>query len=225
MPYAQARKPETMQEARGWPRGRLGRVGFGTLLCTVGSKRRREGKECFAERTQGARRAGLRNDGSGLAGSQGILFLLAWQLFAAQKACQSPHPRRAAIPGFLIDVPPGWPFWRLSAVSACSAVIIADSWAPSAAGGPTRTGTEAHGHTRGRGEGLLGGRGEGAAARTNPTGSSARLWVYCFPLTKSPKGPSSSYLFRQVVYMMPTAPGVWARASSQPRGFSRVSPS
>jgi len=39
-----------------------------------------------------------------LAGSQGILFLLAWQLIAAQKACQSPHPRRAAIRRFLMDV-------------------------------------------------------------------------------------------------------------------------
>jgi len=75
-------------------------MGFGTLLCTVGFERRREGKECFAERTQGARRAGLRNDGWELAACQGILFLLAWQLFAVQKACQSPHSRRAAIPGF-----------------------------------------------------------------------------------------------------------------------------
>ena len=139
-----------------------------------------------------------------------------------------PKPTR---PGALPSRVSSWmchrlgPSRRLSAVSACSAVIIADPWAPSAGRGPTRTGTEAHGHTRGRGEGLLGGRGEGAAARTNPTGSSARLWVYCFPLTKSPNGPRSSYLFRQVVYMMPTAPGVWARASSQPRGFSRVSPS
>jgi len=49
----------------------------------------------------------LRDEGSELAASQGILFLLAWQLFAGQKACQSPQPRRAAIPGFLIDVPPG----------------------------------------------------------------------------------------------------------------------
>jgi len=69
---------------------RLGRVGFGTLLCTVGSKRRREGKECFAEKARGVRPAGFWDEEPEAGASQAILFLLAWQLFAVQKACQSP---------------------------------------------------------------------------------------------------------------------------------------
>ena len=34
---------------------------------------------------------GFGTTGRGLGASQGILFLLAWQLIAVQKACQSPH--------------------------------------------------------------------------------------------------------------------------------------
>jgi len=70
-----------------------GAVGFGTLLCTVGSKRRREGKECFAERAQGVCPAGFPDEEPESGAGQGILFLLAWQLIAVQKACQSPHAR------------------------------------------------------------------------------------------------------------------------------------
>ena len=85
---------ETVQEARGWPRDGPGRVGFGTLFCTVGPKRRREGKECFAETEQGVRPNAFRDEEPELAASQGILFLLAWQLIAVQKACQSPRAAR-----------------------------------------------------------------------------------------------------------------------------------
>ena len=53
---------ETVQEARGWPRDGPGRVGLGTLLCTVGPKRRREGKECFAEIEQGVRPNAFRDE-------------------------------------------------------------------------------------------------------------------------------------------------------------------
>jgi len=81
-------------------------VGFGTLLCTVGSQRKREGKECFAERARAIRPAAFRGEEPGSGVSQGILFLLARQVIAVQEACQSPQPRRAAFPGFLIDVPP-----------------------------------------------------------------------------------------------------------------------
>ena len=49
---------------------------------------------------------------AGLAGSQDILFLLAWQLIAVQKACQSPHAPARCRWGFLIDVPPSRP-WRV----------------------------------------------------------------------------------------------------------------
>jgi len=45
------------------------------------------------------------------------------------------------------------------------------------------------------------------------------------PETRSPNAPSNSYLFCHVVYMIPMAPGVRSRASSQPLGFSSVSPS
>ena len=44
-------------------------------------------------------------------------------------------------------------------------------------------------------------------------------------LTSSPNGARSSYLLRHVVYIMPPAPGVRSSTSSQPRGFSSVSPS
>jgi len=83
-------EPEAVQEARDWPRDGPGRMGFGTLLCTVGSKRRREGKECFVEGPQGVRRAVFRGEEPEPRASQGILFLLAWQMIAVQKACQSP---------------------------------------------------------------------------------------------------------------------------------------
>jgi len=52
------------------------------------------------------RYAALWDEEAELGAGQGILFLLAWQLFAVQKACQSPHPRRAGVPGFLMDMPP-----------------------------------------------------------------------------------------------------------------------
>jgi len=68
----------------------FGAVGFGTLLCTVGFQCRREGKECLAEKTQSIPCAGG-GQRAELAGSRGILSLLAWELIAVQKACQSPH--------------------------------------------------------------------------------------------------------------------------------------
>ena len=37
--------------------------------------------------------------------------------------------------------------------------------------------------------------------------------------TRSPKAPSNSYLFSQVVYMIPVAPGVRFSESSQSFGF------
>ena len=43
--------------------------------------------------------------------------------------------------------------------------------------------------------------------------------------TRSPNGPNRSYLFNQVVYMMPLALGVLWRAWSQLSGFSRLSAS
>jgi len=136
VPY-QARKPETMQEACGCPRDGLGRVGFGTLLRTVGFRCGREGKECFAERTQGAQSAGFRNGDLGLMGSQDILFLLAWQLIAVQKARQSPtcpnlfqaHPR-----AFLIGP------WR---ARRCRAPAAGGTGFPACAGTAARGATPA----------------------------------------------------------------------------------
>ena len=43
--------------------------------------------------------------------------------------------------------------------------------------------------------------------------------------TRSPNGANNSYLFCQVVYMIPLAPGVASNSSIQPFGFSSVSPS
>jgi hypothetical protein len=42
---------------------------------------------------------------------------------------------------------------------------------------------------------------------------------------RSPKPARSLYLFCHVVYMIPVAPGVLSRASSQPLGLSRLSAS
>ena len=95
-----------MNGARRSASAELGRSGFGTLLCTVGFQCRREGKECSTESAQGAQASVLRNDELGLAGTQGVLFLLAWRLIAVQKACQKPLlPRGAIIEGLLIDLP------------------------------------------------------------------------------------------------------------------------
>jgi len=139
-----------------------GAVGFGTLLCTVGSKRRREGKECFAERTEGARPAGLRNEGSGFAASQGILFLPAWQLFAVQKACQSPHAPARCHPGFAHRCATGE-----APVGLSSAFIR----------GFNRRGTKAPPtgamHRGGRGD-RRGGRGEGNGERGRGEGNGER---------------------------------------------------
>ena len=60
--------------------------------------------------------------------------------------------------------------------------------------------------------------------RTRTNSRSLAISIYLLE-TRSPKAPSSSYLFSHVVYMIPVAPGVRSSEFSQSFGFWRSSAS